>query len=419
MEAPAKKLSRTIYSGAPQHQQQQQQPSTGKSQPSKFIDYEALMRRQEAHLSRFRKGSNAYKVEVGKIRAECGRMAAEATMKEKKEKKDGDLRNEIEARKMKKRVEIEEKKEKEDKEIEAQREKEEDARNERIKRNLERVMNVVGEENRVVKEKAEKEVIEAQRRMEESEARMEARRRIEDSERQTQYLRDIEGLPPLEPLEEFVEDEQVAGTSSGNRGNFSRTIHRAESWERDESDEWDEDAWTKTVSSIASRPEFGEEKGEKGKGGGGRAFKKGEAVTFGQAMNEKEHELLDARIEIVKKVSDGLERAKVGAVEPEDKEYFEELEGCMQRLEEKRAGINMPKIWGRAGLSPAGEKEEERKDERGRRKEKKRDSKEKESRRHRERRESRDREERRYRERKGSEEKRKRSGRRSPSRSDV
>ena len=91
----------------------------------------------------------------------------------------------------------------------------------------------------------------------------------------------------------------------------------------------------------------------------------------------------------------------------------------MQKLEEKRASVNMPKIWGRAGVSPAEEKEEGRKDDRGRRKEKKRDSKEKDSRRHRERRESRDREERRYRERKGSEEKRKKSGRRSPSRSDV
>ena len=147
-------------------------------------------------------------------------------------------------------------------------------------------------------------------------------------------------------------------------------------------------------------------------------FKKGEVVTFGEAMNEKEHELFEARVEIVKKVSDGLERAKVGAVEPEDKEYFEELEGCMQKLEEKRAGINMPKIWGRAGVSPGEEKEEGRKDERGRKKEKKRDSKEKDSRRHRERRESRDREERRYRERKGSEEKRRKSRRRSPSRSD-
>ena len=86
-------------------------------------------------------------------------------MKEKKDKKDGDLRKEIEARKMKKRLVIEEKKKKEDKEVAAEREKEEVAKNERIRRNLERVMKVVGEENQVVKEKAEREVIEAQRRM--------------------------------------------------------------------------------------------------------------------------------------------------------------------------------------------------------------------------------------------------------------
>ena len=373
------------------------------------------MRRQEAHLSRFRKGSNAYKVEVGKIRAECGRMAAEATMKEKKEKKEGDLRREIDARKMKKRVEIEERKKKEDKEVAADREKEEEARNQRIKRNLERVMKVVGEENQVVKEKAEREIIEAQKWMEGKEARMEARREEEDRERQEKYLRDIEDLPPLEPLEESVEDGQVAGTSSGYRSNFSRTIHRAQSWERDESDEWDEEGWSKTVSSISSRPEFGEEKGGKGKGGGRRVFKKGESVTFGQAMNRKEHELLDARCEVVRAVAVGLEKAKVGAVEPEDKEYFEKLEESMEQLEKERAKVNMPKVWGRAGVSPAEEKEEDRKNERGRGKERKRDSKEG---RHRERRESRDDEERRYRERKDSERKRRKSGRRSSSRSD-
>ena len=342
-------------------------------------------------------------------------MAAEATMKEKEEKKGGDLRREIEARKMKKRVEIEERKKKEDKEVAADREKEEDAKNQRIKRNLERVMKVVGEENQVVKEKAEREVIEAQKWMEGKEARMEARREKEDRERQEKYLRDIEDLPPLEPLEEFVEDEQVAGTSSGSRFNFTRTIVRAQSWERDDSDEWDEDRWNQKVSSISSRPEFGEEKGGKGKGGGGKSFKKGEPVKFGEVMNEKEHELLDARCEIVKKVAEGLERAKVGAVEPEDKEYFEELEGCMNKLEKKRAEINMPKVWGRAGLPTPEGKEEDRKDDRGRRKERKRDSKEG---RHRERRESRDKDERRYRERKGSEEKRRKSRRRSSSRSD-
>ena len=80
---------------------------------------------------------------------------------------------------------------------------------------------------------------------------MEARRAKEDRERQERYLRDIEDLPPLEPLEDLVEDGQVAGTSSGYRSTFTRTIHRAQSWEREESNEWDEKEWSKTVSSIA------------------------------------------------------------------------------------------------------------------------------------------------------------------------
>ena len=77
MKAPAKKASRMMYSGAPQNQQQLQQPSQARSRSSAEIDYEAMMRRKEAELAKLKKGSNAYKVAVGKIRAECGKMAAE------------------------------------------------------------------------------------------------------------------------------------------------------------------------------------------------------------------------------------------------------------------------------------------------------------------------------------------------------
>ena len=90
------------------------------------------------------------------------------------------------------------------------------------------------------------------------------------------------------------------------------------------------------------------------------------------------------------------------------------MEKGMAQLEERRAEVNMPKVWGRAGLKGA-EKEEDRKDDRGRRKARKRDSKEG---RHRERRESRDEKERRYRERKDSEGKKRKSSRRSSSRSE-
>ena len=89
MEAPAKKASRTMFSGAPRSQQQQQHPSTGNGRTAAVIDYEAMMK-QEAQLSRFKKGSNSYKVEIWKIRAECGRMAAEATKRAKEEKKRGE-----------------------------------------------------------------------------------------------------------------------------------------------------------------------------------------------------------------------------------------------------------------------------------------------------------------------------------------
>ena len=288
MEAPAKKTSRMMFSGTPRSQQQQQQPSAGTSRESAVIDYEALMRKQEAQLSRFRKGSNSYKVEVGKIRAECGRMAAEATRKAKEEKKrgEGDVRRVLEERKMKKRIEIEVKKKEEDKKVAVDRKKE-DAKNERMR------MNVVGEENKLVKEKTEREIIEAQKWRDEREQRMKARRWKEHKERQEKYLKDIEDLPPLEPLKDLVNDGQVPGTS-GYRSTITWTIVRTLSWERDASDEWDEKEWEKTVESIASRPEFGEREGGKGKGGE-TLVKKGEVVKFGTVMNRKEHELFESR----------------------------------------------------------------------------------------------------------------------------
>ena len=132
-------------------------------------------------------------------------------------------------------------------------------------------------------------------------------------------------------------------------------------------------------------------------------------------MSKKEHELLDARCTVVRAIAEGLEKAKVGHVEPEDREFFEKMEEGMAQLEERRAEVNMPKVWGRAGLKGAEKEEEDRKDDRGRRKERKRDSKEG---RHRERRESRDEKERRYRERKDSEGKKRKSSRRSSSRSE-
>ena len=73
MEAPAKKASRTMFSGAPRNQQQQQHPPPENSRPAAIIDYEALMRKQEAQLSRFKKGSNGYKVQWGKLGQNVGR----------------------------------------------------------------------------------------------------------------------------------------------------------------------------------------------------------------------------------------------------------------------------------------------------------------------------------------------------------
>ena len=248
---------------------------------------------------------------------------------------------------------------------------------------------------------------------------MEARRLKEDKERQEKYLRDIEDLPPLEPLEDLVEDGQVPGTS-GYPSTITWTIVRTPSWEREASDEWDKLGWEKTVESIASRPEFGEDHPGKGKGGkgAGRWVKAGEVVKFGEVMNRKEHELLDARCAVVRAIAEGLELAKTGDVEPEEREFFEKIEKGFEQVEEERAAVNKPKVWGRAGMKgPTREEEErERKDDRGRRKERKRDSKEG---RHRERRDSRDKGERKYRERKDSKEgRRRKERRRSSSRSD-
>ena len=109
--------------------------------------------------------------------------------------------------------------------------------------------------------------MEMKRWRDEREERMEARRIRENKERQEQYLRDIEDLPPLEPLEDLVEDGQVPSTSGTST--ITRTIVRTPSWEREASDEWDEEGWGKTVELIASRPEFGGDSRGKGKGGKG------------------------------------------------------------------------------------------------------------------------------------------------------
>ena len=210
----------------------------------------------------------------------------------------------------------------------------------------------------------------------------------------------------------------TSGTSA-----ITRTIFRTSSWEREGSDEWDESGWEETVGSIASRPEFGENNGGKGKEGkgGGRWVKKGEVVKFGTVMNKKEHELLDSRCAVLRAISEGLEVAKKGDVEPEDREFFEKMAKGFEKVEKERSEVNRPKVWGRAGLEGT-EKEEEketRKGDRGRRKERKRDSKEG---RHRERRDSRDEKERKYRERKGSKEGyggRRKGSRRSSSRLDA
>ena len=197
-----------------------------------------------------------------------------------------------------------------------------------------------------MKEKREREIIEAQKWRDEKEERMEARRLREDEERQEKYLKEIEDLPPLESLEDLVEDGQVPGTSGTSA--IIRTIFRTPSWEREESDEWDESGWEKAVGSIASRPEFGEDYGGRGKEGkgGGRWVKKGEVVKFGTVMSKKEHELLDSRCAVQRAISEGLELAKKGDVEPEDRESFEKMAKGFEKVEEERSEVNMPKVWG-------------------------------------------------------------------------
>ena len=146
-------------------------------------------------------------------------------------------------------------------------------------------------------------------------------------------------------------------------------------------------------------------------------MKKGEVVKFGEVMNKKDKELLEARVKIVRAIAEGAELAKDSEVEPENRVFFEKMERGFDQVEEERSAANRPKVWEKAGLEEA-EKEEEgkdRKDDRGRRKERKRDSREG---RHRERRDSRDEGERKYRERKVSKERSRKGRRRSSSRSD-
>ena len=132
-----------------------------------------------------KKGSNRYKVAVGKIRAECGKMVAEARKKAMKEREKGevDMRPVLQEKKMMKRIEIEGRKREEDEKVALDRRREEDAKNERMKTNLERIMKVIGEENKDVKGKREKEIIEARKLRDEREERMVARRLKEDQER--------------------------------------------------------------------------------------------------------------------------------------------------------------------------------------------------------------------------------------------
>ena len=54
--------------------------------------------------------------------------------------------------------------------------------------------------------------------------------------------------------------------------------------------------------------------------------KKGEVVKFGAVMSRKEHELLESRCAVLKAIAQGLELAKKGDVEPEDREFFEKME---------------------------------------------------------------------------------------------
>ena len=144
--------------------------------------------------------------------------------------------------------------------------KREDVKNERMKSNLEKIMKVVGEENRLVKEKREREIIEAQKWRDEKEERMEARRLRENKERLGKYMKEIEDLPPLEPLEDLVEDGQVPGTSGTSA--ITRTIFRTSSWEREGSDEWDESGWEETVGFEAGvwGEQWRERKGRKRRG---------------------------------------------------------------------------------------------------------------------------------------------------------
>ena len=141
-------------------------------------------------------------------------------------------------------------------------------------------------------------------------------------------------------------------------------------------------------------------------------------VKFGEVMNKKDNELLEARVKVVRAMAEGLELAKGRDVEPEKRVFFEKLERGFDQLEEERSAANTPKVWRRAGLEGAEKEEEKRdkKDNRGRRTDRKRDSKEG---RHRERRDSRDEGERKFRERKESKEgRRRKEERRSSSRSD-
>ena len=223
---------------------------------------------------------------------------------------------------MQKRIEIEVRKKEDDRKVALDRKREEDMKHERMRVNLEKIMKVVGEENKIVKEKREREIIKAQKWRDEKEERMEARRLKEDRERQEKYEKEIEDLPPLEPLEDLVEDGQVPGTSGTST--ITRTIFRTPSWEREELDEWDESGWEETIRSIPPRPEFGEDDGGKGKEGKGEArkWKKGEVVKFGTVMSKKEHKLLDSRCAVLRAIAEGLEVAKKGDVEPEDREFF-------------------------------------------------------------------------------------------------
>ena len=135
-------------------------------------------------------------------------------------------------------------------------------------------------------------------------------------------------------------------------------------------------------------------------------------------MSRKDHDLLDARVKIVRAIAEGVELAKSWNVEPENRVFFEKMEKGFEQLEEERSATNRPKVWGRLGMEEAEKEDEEkdRKEERGRRQERKRDSKEG---RNRERRQSRDEGERKFRERKGSKEgKKRKERRRSSSRSD-